>query len=124
MIKTIKKIDLQGNEYFQEVCICNRCKRILESSELVYETKWTSWHPVKMQSGTAHGFGQGANPIKHLCTFCQGEVESFINGRDLEFKHDNPACLLKANELISLYNYNGTPESVKKQILEELANRA
>ena len=123
MIKTIRKIDLQGNEYFQEVCICNRCKRSLDSSELVYETKWISWHPVKMQPGTAYGFGQYANPIKHLCTFCQGEVESFINGGDLKFKEDNPAKLLKTEELISLYNYDGTPESVKEQILEELADR-
>lgn len=124
MIKTIKKIDLQGNEFFQEVCICNRCKRILEPQEYVYETKWTGWHPVKMEDSYAYGFGKESNLVKHLCTFCKGEVESFINGKDIDFQHDNLAYLLKTEELAALYNYDGTPESVKRQILEELARRA
>ena len=80
MIKTIKKIDLQGNEVWQDVVVCNRCKRTLEPDEFIYETKWTAWHPVKMEVGCAYGFGQGSNPIKHICEKCQEEVEAFING--------------------------------------------
>ena len=64
----------------QEVLLCNRCKKILEPTDYVYETQWTAYHPVKMQPGVAWGFGQGANPIKHLCVDCKVEVEAFING--------------------------------------------
>lgn len=70
MIKTIKKIDLQGNETFIEVCVCNRCKRIIESEEFVSETKWTAWHPVRMVGCCAYGFGSGSNPVKHICPEC------------------------------------------------------
>ena len=84
MIKTIKKIDLQGNEVWQEVCLCNRCKKPLEPTDFVYETKWTGWHCVKMEPGVAYGFGQGSNPVKHICEDCQKEVESFLNGEDIE----------------------------------------
>ena len=84
MIKTIKKIDLQDNETWQEVLVCNRCKKTLEPTEFVYETKWTAYHPVKMRPGCAWGFGEGANPIKHLCVECQVEVEAFINGELVE----------------------------------------
>lgn len=80
MIKTIKKIDLQGNEVWQEVIACNRCKKVLEPADFVYETKWTGWHPVKIEPGVAYGFRQGTNSIKHICEDCQKEVESFLNG--------------------------------------------
>ena len=80
MIKTIKKIDLQGNEVWQEVCVCNRCKKELSPSDFVYETKWTGWHPVKIQPGMAYGFNAGSNQVKHICEACQPEVEAFLNG--------------------------------------------
>lgn len=80
MIKTIKKIDLNGNEVWQEVCVCNRCKKPLEPADFVYETKWTAWHPVKMEGCCAYGFGEGSNPVKHICEDCQKEVEAFLNG--------------------------------------------
>jgi hypothetical protein len=80
MIKTIKKIDLQGNEEWQEVCVCNRCKNILQPTDFVYETKWTGFHTVRREPGIAYGFGQDSNPIKHICEKCYEEVESFLNG--------------------------------------------
>lgn len=82
MIKTIKKIDLQGNEIWQEVIVCNRCKKTLESTDYVYETKWTGVYPVKMESICACGFAAGSNPTKHICEYCQKEVEDFINGKE------------------------------------------
>ena len=86
MIKTIKKIDLQGNEIWQEVVVCNRCKKVLEHTDFVYETKWTGWHTIKLEPGIAYGFGQGSNPTRHICEDCQKEVESFLEGKDLEKK--------------------------------------
>ena len=80
MIKTIKKIDLQGNETWQEVIECNCCKKILEPTDFVYETKWTSWHPVKIEPNTAYGFSQGTNPVKHICEDCKKKVDAFLNG--------------------------------------------
>lgn len=80
MIKTIKKIDLQGNEVWQEVCVCNRCKNELGPSDFVYETKWTAWHPVKIKPGMAYGFGAENNQVKHICEACRPEVEAFLNG--------------------------------------------
>jgi hypothetical protein len=87
MIKTIKKIDLQGNETWQEVIVCNRCKKTLESTDYVYETKWTGVYPVKMASICACGFGEWSNPTKHICECCQKEVEDFINGKDTLSAH-------------------------------------
>ena len=84
MIKTIKKIDLNGNETWQEVMQCNRCKKILEPTNWVYEIEWTAWHPVKMQPGHAYGFSQGSNSIKHICEKCHEDVESFLNGKPLK----------------------------------------
>lgn len=80
MIKTIKKIDLQGNEVLQEVCVCNRCKRTLDPDDFVYEIKWTAWHPVKIKPGIAYGFSAGSNQVKHICEVCQSDVEAFLNG--------------------------------------------
>lgn len=90
MIKTIKKVDLQGNEVWQEVIVCNRCKQTLEPEDMVYEIKWTSWHPVKMSVGTAFGFGQGSNPVRHICKKCYGKVERFLEGEEIE-KKNTPA---------------------------------
>ena len=87
MIKTVKKIDLQGNEVWQEAVVCNRCKKVLEPTDFVYETKWTAWHTVKMEPGVAWGFGEGSNPVKHICIDCQKEVEAFLEGKDLEKKN-------------------------------------
>lgn len=92
MIKTIKKIDLNGNEVWQEVCVCNRCKKTLEPTDFVYETKWTAWHPVKMEGCCAYGFGQGSNPIKHICEECQKEVEAFLNGEYVPEKPTSHSC--------------------------------
>lgn len=84
MIKTIKKIDLQGNETWQEVIVCNRCKKTLEPTNWVYEIKWTAWHPVKMQPGHAYGFSQSSNPTKHICEKCHEDVENFLNDKPLK----------------------------------------
>ena len=83
MIKTIKKIDLQGNEVWQEVIVCNRCKRTLESEDFVYETKWTAWHPVKMKPNCAYGLDSDSNPVKHIYEDCKKKVEDFLEGKDI-----------------------------------------
>ena len=101
MIKTIKKIDLQGDEVWQEVVVCNRCKKVLEPTDFVYETKWTGWHCVKIEPGVAYGFGQGTNPVKHICEDCQKEVESFLEGKDLEKK--NKPMLTTLEERVALH---------------------
>lgn len=89
MIKTIKKIDLQGNEVWQDVIICNRCKKVLEPTDFVYETKWTAWHPVKIESDCAYGFGQSSNSVKHICEDCKKKVEDFLEGKEIKDKEKN-----------------------------------
>ena len=81
MIKTIKKIDICGNEIWQEVFVCDKCKKVLENTDYVYEIKWTGWHPVKMERGHAYGFSIDGNPTRHICENCQQEVEKFITGQ-------------------------------------------
>ena len=80
MIKTIKKIDIQGNEIWQEVYVCNRCKRILGEDEYVYTTKWKSYFPVKPNGLVACGFGESSNPDIHICENCSNDVQRFWNG--------------------------------------------
>jgi uncharacterized protein with PIN domain len=87
VIKTIKKIDLQGNEVWQEVIVCNRCKKVLEPTDFVYEIQWTGWHPVQIKGVAAYGFKAETNPERHICEDCQKEVESFLEGKDLEKKN-------------------------------------
>ena len=80
MIKTIKKIDIQGNEIWQDVYVCNRCKRILGEDEYVYTTQWKSYFPVKPKGLVACGFGEGSNPDIHICENCSNDVQLFWNG--------------------------------------------
>ena len=89
MIKTIKKIDIHGNETWLEVYVCNRCKRTLEIDESVYTTKWESWFPVNSKGIIATGFSIGSNPDIHICGRCTKAVQDFWNGKDLE--HENLA---------------------------------
>ena len=89
MIKTIKKIDLQGNEVWQEVVVCNRCKRVLGPTDFVYETKWTARYPVKIEPGYAYGFGPSSNPVKHICEDCYKKVEDFLDGKEIEKREEN-----------------------------------
>lgn len=84
MIKTIKKIDIRGNETWQEVYVCNRCKRTLEMDEFVYTTKWESWFPVNPKGVVATGFVAGSNPDIHICSKCSRAVQDFWNGKDLK----------------------------------------
>ena len=108
MIKTIKKIDLQGNEIWQEVVVCNRCKKVLEHTDFVYETKWTGWHTVKLEPGVAYGFGQGSNPVKHICENCQEDVEAFLNG---EYKEKHPELTTfdeRVDALVKEFRYERT----------------
>lgn len=93
MIKTIKKIDIHGNEVWQEVYVCNRCKRTLDEDEDVYTTKWQSWFPVKPKGIIATGFSQGANPDIHICENCSQAVQDFWNGADLQKTSDMPKML-------------------------------
>ena len=89
MIKTIKKIDVYGNEIWQEVFVCDRCKNPIEQSEYVYEIKWTGWYPVKMEPGHAYGFSSDGNPTRHICESCQQKIEKFITGQlDNEVESD------------------------------------
>ena len=84
MIKTIKKLDIHGNETWQEVYVCNRCKRTLEEDEYVYTTKWKSYFPVKSDSVIACGFSAGSNPDIHICENCNEAVQDFWNGKDIK----------------------------------------
>ena len=87
MIKTIKKIDIHGNETWQDVYVCNRCKRTLDEDEYVHTTKWQSWFPVKPKGVVAAGFSQGSNPDIHICEKCSQDVQDFWNRKDLEKKN-------------------------------------
>ena len=101
MIKTIKRIDLQGNEVWQEVVVCNRCKKVLEPTAFVYEIQWTGWHPVQIKGVAGYGFKAGANPERHICEDCQKEVEAFLEGKDIEKK--NSSILTTFEERVALH---------------------
>lgn len=110
MIKTIKKIDLQGNETWQEVIVCNRCKKTLEPTDYVFETKWTGFYPVKMENVCACGFASGSNHVKHICECCQKEVEDFINSKEksnaqLETTISNAPKLTTSKERIEIFKH-------------------
>ena len=81
-LKTIKKIDLQGNEVWQDTIVCNRCKKTLEPTDFVYEIQWTGWHPVKIEHDCVYGFAYGSNPIKHICEECKEKVDAFLEGEE------------------------------------------
>lgn len=105
MIKTIKKIDIHGNETWQEVYVCNRCKRTLEENEYVYTTKWKSYFPVKPAGVIACGFSAGSNPDIHICENCNEAVQDFWNGRDLEQTSDFPKMTTFAERVSSHIEY-------------------
>ena len=50
MIRTIKKIDLRGNEIWQDVIKCNRCKKILDP----YESEWVGYYKIPKNIQTMH----------------------------------------------------------------------
>ena len=79
MVKDIKKVDLQGNEYYQEVVICDRCKRVLEPEDYYYTFERTAWHPVKMMPGHVYGFN-AANKPWHICEKCHVKVVAELDG--------------------------------------------
>ena len=125
MIKTIKKIDLQGNETLQEVIVCNRCKKTLEPTDYVFETKWTGWSTVKMGNVCACGFASGSNHVKHVCECCQKEVEDFINGKEksnaqIETNIGNTPKLTTSKERIEIFKQSLISEST--DALRELKN--
>ena len=97
MIKTIKKIDLHGNEVWQEVVVCNRCKRVLEPEDIAYTTRWNSACPVGPFSG-AYCFSAGSNPDRHFCQKCSKEIENFWEGKDLEEKENRKPMLTSHKE--------------------------
>lgn len=90
MIKTITKIDIHGNETWQEVYVCNRCKRTLEEDEYVYTTKWQSCFPIKPKGIVATGFSAGSNPDIHICENCNEAVQDFWNGKDINPQNTFP----------------------------------
>lgn len=100
MIKTIKKIDLRGNEVWQEVVVCNRCKKTLEPEDIAYTTKWNSACPVGPFSG-AYCFSAGSNPNRHFCEKCSKEVENFWEGKDLEKEKHKPILTTFEEEVAS-----------------------
>jgi hypothetical protein len=80
MIKDIKRIDLNGNEYLQESVICDRCKNILGAKDFYNTVKHAGWCPVKIEGGAAYGL---SDPGKwHLCEKCFAESIKFMNGED------------------------------------------
>ncbi len=78
MIKYIKKIDLQGNEYLQETVICNRCKKPLEPTDYMYTLKLVSAHPVRIEPGCAYGLAP--REPWHVCESCYSEVCVELDG--------------------------------------------
>ena len=118
MIKTIKKVDLQGNEVWQEVVVCNRCKKVLEPTDFVYEIQWTGWHPEQIKGAAAYGFKAETNPERHICEDCQKEVESFLEGKDLEKK--NKSMLTTFEERVASYKESLQCESTPA--LKEIRN--
>lgn len=111
MIKTIKKIDIHGNEIWQEVYVCNRCKRILSEDEYVYTTKWKSYFPVKPKGLVACGFGEGSNPDIHICENCSNDVQRFWNG---EYSNDH----VKAKQPL-LYTFDERVQSMVESLRKE-----
>lgn len=83
MIKDIKRIDLQGNEYLQEVVICDRCKNILESKDFYYTIELSSWHPVKREPNKVYVLGSDRKPW-HICEKCYVKVKAELNGEAQE----------------------------------------
>jgi hypothetical protein len=78
MIKDIKRIDLNGNEYLQESVVCDRCKNILSQKDFYYTIKLAGWRPVKIEPGHAYGLGEPQE--WHLCEQCFVESKKFMNG--------------------------------------------
>lgn len=85
MIKDIKRVDLQGNEYYQESVICNRCKKVLQSTDFYHTIKIAGYHPVKIEPGTAYGL----SPTEpwHICDDCYKDVSDVLNG--IKFNKNN-----------------------------------
>lgn len=77
MIKDIRRIDLQGNEYLQEVVMCDRCKNILEQNDYYYTIKLISAHPVKMKPNTAYGLSP--REPWHMCEECYCKLAKELN---------------------------------------------
>lgn len=82
MIKDIRKVDLQGNEYYQESVICNRCKRVLSAKEFYYTIKISGYHPVKIEPRTAYGL-KPREPW-HICDECYKKVAEVLDGNDVK----------------------------------------
>jgi hypothetical protein len=80
MIKDIKRIDLNGNEYFQESIVCDRCKNILSPKDFYYNIKLAGWRPVKIE--TRHVYGLTSPQEWHLCEKCFEESQKFMNGEE------------------------------------------
>lgn len=78
MIKDIKRIDLQGNEYLQEIVMCDRCKSILKPKDYCYTIKLTSCHPIKMEPNTAYGLSP--REPWHMCEECYCKFAEELNG--------------------------------------------
>jgi hypothetical protein len=82
MIKDIKRIDLNGNEYLQESVVCDKCKNILGPKDFYNTVKLVGWQPVKMEPG--HAYGLGAHQAWHLCEKCFAESSKFMNGEETQ----------------------------------------
>ena len=81
MIKDIRKIDLQGNEYYVESVICNRCKRVLQPEDFYHSIKRVGWCPVRIPPNTAYGLGH-MEPW-HICDKCIEKVIDVMEGKDI-----------------------------------------
>lgn len=81
MIKDIRKIDLQGNEYYVESVICNRCKRVLRPEDFYHSIKRVGWRPVRIPPNKAYGLGH-MEPW-HICDECIEKVIDVMEGKDI-----------------------------------------
>ena len=100
MIKDIRKIDLQGNEYYVESVICNRCKRVLQPEDFYHSIKRVGWCPVRIPPNTAYGLGH-MEPW-HICDKCIEKVIDVMEGKDISESQNIAYKSMTTEELIKI----------------------
>lgn len=76
MIKYVRKRDLQGNEYYQESIICNKCKNIIITNpKNIYYT-------IKITSST-----KSKSKKLHICNDCYKKAINILNDSNEKTTH-------------------------------------
>lgn len=63
-----------------------------------------------MEGCCGWGFSAKSNPVRHICEDCQKEVESFLEGKDLEKKNEQKRMLSTFQERVASFK-----ESLKNE---------